>query len=207
MNLPLPVLDRCSKIAKTAAAGAAAAAAGSATAAVFKCFDGVRLASLRLILLLLLALPIFLSFPLFRFFLAYATPSPRLHRGSFTCQIQDLIGVEADDLKERAKVGYRGDRILRLAEGFRDGTVDADWLESPERTRCGNTGRQPTQVHDGMCSVGWLHYKTKLWSADPCSEKGQGLWRYAGRVTLEVVVNLPCSPPPSTASTLPGRRC
>ncbi|CAM9340689.1 unnamed protein product, partial [Hapterophycus canaliculatus] len=48
---------------------------------------------------------------------------------------EDLIGVKAEDLKERAKVGYRGDRILRLAEGFRDGSVDPDWLEAPDRTR------------------------------------------------------------------------
>lgn len=48
---------------------------------------------------------------------------------------QDLEGVQPEDLKEKAKVGYRADRILRLARDFRDGTVDPDWLESPERTR------------------------------------------------------------------------
>ncbi|CAM9806113.1 unnamed protein product [Pylaiella littoralis] len=48
---------------------------------------------------------------------------------------EDLKGVQAEDLKEKAKVGYRADRILRLAQNFRDGTVDPDWLEAPERTR------------------------------------------------------------------------
>ncbi|CAM9547081.1 unnamed protein product [Laminaria digitata] len=48
---------------------------------------------------------------------------------------EDLEGVEAEELKVRAKVGYRGDRILRLASGFRDGTIDPAWLEAPERTR------------------------------------------------------------------------
>lgn len=48
---------------------------------------------------------------------------------------QDLEGVLAEDLKERAKVGYRGDRILRLAQSFRDGSVDPHWLEAPERSR------------------------------------------------------------------------
>lgn len=48
---------------------------------------------------------------------------------------QDLEGVQAEDLKEKAKVGYRADRILRLAQNFRDGTVDPGWLEAPERTR------------------------------------------------------------------------
>lgn len=48
---------------------------------------------------------------------------------------EDLKGVQAEDLKERAKVGYRGDRILRLAEGFRDGSIDPAWLGAPERTR------------------------------------------------------------------------
>lgn len=44
--------------------------------------------------------------------------------------------MQADELKERAKVGYRGDRIVRLAQAFRDGSVDVAWLESRERTRC-----------------------------------------------------------------------
>lgn len=48
---------------------------------------------------------------------------------------QDLLGVDVDDLRQRAKVGYRSDRILRLAQAFRDGTVDTAWLEEPERTR------------------------------------------------------------------------
>lgn len=47
-----------------------------------------------------------------------------------------MEGVEAEDLKVTAKVGYRADRILRLAKSFRDGSVDPDWLEAPERTRC-----------------------------------------------------------------------
>eukprot|EP00752_Nemacystus_decipiens_P002655 g2484.t1 len=48
---------------------------------------------------------------------------------------EDLEGVEAEDLKVKAKVGYRADRILRLAKSFRDGSVDPDWLEAPERKR------------------------------------------------------------------------
>eukprot|EP00903_Cladosiphon_okamuranus_P016401 g15123.t1 len=48
---------------------------------------------------------------------------------------EDLEGVEAEDLKVKAKVGYRADRILRLAKSFRDGSVDPDWLEAPGRTR------------------------------------------------------------------------
>lgn len=49
--------------------------------------------------------------------------------------LKDLEGVEPEDLKVKAKVGYRADRILRLAKSFRDGTVDPAWLEGPERTR------------------------------------------------------------------------
>lgn len=48
---------------------------------------------------------------------------------------QDLENVQEEDLKEKAKVGYRAGRILRLAESFRDGSVDPAWLEAPERTR------------------------------------------------------------------------
>ncbi|CAM9701062.1 unnamed protein product [Ascophyllum nodosum] len=47
----------------------------------------------------------------------------------------DLEGVQAEDLKDNAKVGYRADRILRLAKSFRDGTVDPKWLGAGERTR------------------------------------------------------------------------
>ncbi|CAM9977428.1 unnamed protein product [Ectocarpus sp. 12 AP-2014] len=48
---------------------------------------------------------------------------------------EDLENVQEEDLKEKAKVGYRAGRILKLAENFRDGSVDPAWLEAPERTR------------------------------------------------------------------------
>lgn len=72
---------------------------------------------------------------------------------------QDLEGVQADDLKVKAKVGYRADRILRLAKSFRDGSVDPAWLEAPERTRYRNLSQWDRSVHTksharsdgGMC--------------------------------------------------------
>lgn len=40
----------------------------------------------------------------------------------------------AERLKVECRVGYRAERIVRLAEGFLDGAVDPAWYESPDRT-------------------------------------------------------------------------
>lgn len=53
----------------------------------------------------------------------------------FRLGVKDLEGVQEEDLKEKAKVGYRADRILRLAKSFRDEEIDPVWLEARERTR------------------------------------------------------------------------
>ena len=41
------------------------------------------------------------------------------------------FGVER--LKSACRVGYRAERIVRLAESFLDGSLDVGWYESPER--------------------------------------------------------------------------
>lgn len=57
------------------------------------------------------------------------------HSQIFRIVVKDLEGVQEEDLKEKAKVGYRADRILRLAKSFRDEVVDPVWLEARDRTR------------------------------------------------------------------------
>jgi len=40
----------------------------------------------------------------------------------------------SERLKNKCKVGYRAERIVRLAEAFLDGSIDPDWYEDPART-------------------------------------------------------------------------
>jgi len=47
---------------------------------------------------------------------------------------REMIRFGRDNLRSLCKVGYRADRIVRLAEAFADGSVDPDWFESPDRT-------------------------------------------------------------------------
>lgn len=56
-------------------------------------------------------------------------------------------------------MGYRADRILRLAKSFRDGTVDPDWLEAPERTRCQNESQLDYLMYTELraCADRWRH--------------------------------------------------
>jgi len=45
-----------------------------------------------------------------------------------------LAAVDADEMKATCKVGYRAERIIRLARQFVSGEIDAAWYESPDRT-------------------------------------------------------------------------
>ena len=53
--------------------------------------------------------------------------------GGFPTPAQ-LADFGEDNLKARCKVGYRADRIIRLAKGFEDGTHDPAWFEDPARS-------------------------------------------------------------------------
>ncbi len=45
-----------------------------------------------------------------------------------------VVDFGTERLQTECRVGYRAERIVRLAEAFLDGTIDAAWYESSERT-------------------------------------------------------------------------
>lgn len=45
-----------------------------------------------------------------------------------------LAGADPAQVKQLARVGYRAERIVQLAQRFVDGSLRADWFESPQRT-------------------------------------------------------------------------
>jgi len=45
-----------------------------------------------------------------------------------------VVDFGEERLKAQCRVGYRAERIVRLAEGFLDRSIDAAWYESPQRT-------------------------------------------------------------------------
>ncbi|MEM1109210.1 MAG: endonuclease III domain-containing protein [Planctomycetota bacterium] len=47
---------------------------------------------------------------------------------------EQLADFGEQRLKDKCKVGYRADRIIRLARRVADGGLDLEWFESPERT-------------------------------------------------------------------------
>jgi 3-methyladenine DNA glycosylase/8-oxoguanine DNA glycosylase len=53
--------------------------------------------------------------------------------GAFPTPIQ-IVEFGSDRLKMRCKVGYRAERIVRLARGILEGAIDLDWFEQPQRT-------------------------------------------------------------------------
>ena len=55
-------------------------------------------------------------------------------KGGFPTARQ-LARIEPGQLKERCKVGYRADRIVRLAQRVDTGDLDLSWFEQPDRTR------------------------------------------------------------------------
>ncbi|QDU72573.1 HhH-GDP family DNA glycosylase [Mucisphaera calidilacus] len=57
----------------------------------------------------------------------------RVGRGAFPSPGQ-VRRYGAARLKEHVKVGYRAQRIVDVARGFLDGSIDAGWYASPERT-------------------------------------------------------------------------
>jgi 3-methyladenine DNA glycosylase/8-oxoguanine DNA glycosylase len=54
-------------------------------------------------------------------------------RGDFPSPRQ-LSRWDPDKLNQVTKVGYRAERILRLARSFLDGRIDPAWYEAPDRT-------------------------------------------------------------------------
>ncbi|MEM6756857.1 MAG: hypothetical protein AAF586_06790 [Planctomycetota bacterium] len=59
--------------------------------------------------------------------------SEQIGKGDFPTPRQ-LSKWTPDDLAAATKVGYRADRIIRLANSFLAGDVDPDWYEHPDRT-------------------------------------------------------------------------
>ncbi len=53
--------------------------------------------------------------------------------GAFPAPAQ-LARIKPDRLKTLAKVGYRAERIILLAQRFEEGAIDPRWFESPDRT-------------------------------------------------------------------------
>lgn len=53
--------------------------------------------------------------------------------GGFPTPAQ-LASFGEDNLKARCRVGYRAERIVRLARDVEQGTLDLDWFEHPDRT-------------------------------------------------------------------------
>lgn len=45
-----------------------------------------------------------------------------------------IARCQAEPFAKKTKVGYRAERIIRLAKMFVDGSLDSDWYESPERS-------------------------------------------------------------------------
>ena len=56
-----------------------------------------------------------------------------------------LAAMGADQLKVVTKVGYRADRIIRLARGVVEGTLDLSWFEAP--------GRTSDELYDALLSI------------------------------------------------------
>lgn len=54
-------------------------------------------------------------------------------QGAFPTPHQ-LADVDPADLKAKTKVGYRADRITRLARQITDGSLDPGWFDAPDRT-------------------------------------------------------------------------
>ncbi|MEM6551765.1 MAG: endonuclease III domain-containing protein [Planctomycetota bacterium] len=58
---------------------------------------------------------------------------PRIGRGGFPTP-QQIVAFGPDRLKAACRVGYRADRIVRLAQSFLNGEINPDWYEDPSRT-------------------------------------------------------------------------
>ncbi|CAM9929292.1 unnamed protein product [Chrysoparadoxa australica] len=54
---------------------------------------------------------------------------------------EDIAGEEEEALKSKAGVGYRADRLIRLAKKFVDGSIRSDWMEDKE------TGKEELYDH------------------------------------------------------------